>query len=439
LSTNNIELPTTPECLNCGSTITLTLNLNSESESDSFNYCVNLGQIVGQVDVSWEVVSIDPDAEFIVNATYNSNIYTSGVVNSSGFLNFVKDQITTETADIIIQYSGNVVLSVTVSCPDPEELKIIEVVLTNNYEAVQTIHTEYRYVNGAYTSPLQSNLVVFTSGTSNPLVSRYNVTTGSAGSGSFPPQGSVMTLRTNKIFPDNFSFDLLSDKFKYHRTTTLYNNVPVDIQSLLSVATTATPISGGPNTYEANFIVPPSVDGNIIYLIWDLRDSVPTELCYDEVSQGNVCCECNTCFTDCITYTLSNPYPSTQQAIINFPEGDCRAEFPVPIEVTVDVDEVKEVCINFSGIVGNYQVLQGSPIIIATNCGCGCHGTCWEWRVYSVSGSAVVRYIDCSRGLVEQTVVEGDELYLCAQIYTTPVIVAGSGLLENTSACGCGL
>lgn len=439
LSTNEIELPTTPECINCGSTITLTLNYNGESKINFFNYCVNLGQIVGQVDISWEVISIDPDAEFIVNATYNSNTYTSYVVNSSGSFDFVKDQIIPEIVDMTIEYSGNVVLSITVSCPDPEELKIIEVVVTNNYEAGQTIHTEYRYVNGAYTSPLQSNLVVFASGTSNPLVSRYNVATGSAGLGAFPPQGSTMTLRANKIFPDSFSFDPLNDKFKYHRTSTLYNNVPVDIQSLLSVATTATPITGGPNTYQASFTVPPSVDGNIIYLIWDFRDSVPLQLCYDETSQGNVCCECNTCFTDCITYTLSNPYPSTQQAIINFPEGDCRDEFPVPIQVTVDVDEEKEVCINFSGIVGNYQVLQGSPIIIATNCGCDCHDTCWEWRVYSVVGSAVVKYMDCSRGLITETVVEGDELYLCAQIYTTPVIIAGSGLLENTNACGCGL
>jgi len=438
LSTNTIELPSTPECIECGTIRTMTLVGDPSAKVNEFNYCVNLGKSVGEVTVSWEVISISEEGIFNILSTYNNNTTASDNTTISGSFTFPKDVISVDLTDIYILYTGNIVLNVIVSCVDPEFVKVIEVVVTNNYEAGQTIHTEYRYVDGVYTSPLQSALTAFVSGVNNPLVSRYNVSMGNAGTGAFPTGGSTLTMRTNKIVPDSFVFDPLTDRFRYHRTNTLYNNTPGDIQTLIGLSSVATPITGGPNIYQASFTTPPSVDGDTIYLIWDLRDSVPIQLCYDETNSGSVCCECNPCFTDCITYTISNPEPNTQTAVINFPEGNCRDPFPEPYQVPVPVGETVEVCVHYSGIVGNYQVLEGSPIIQATNCGCDCTETCWQWRVFNVVGSAVVRYVKCINNLIiEETVVEGEELYLCAQINTTPVIVAGEGEIEVSQECGC--
>jgi hypothetical protein len=105
-----------------------------------------------------------------------------------------------------------------------------------------------------------------------------------------------MTLQTNQIVPDTFVFNPSSDKFKYARTNTLYPNTTVGINNLLSVASTATPITGVAPTYSASFTVPLSVDGNKLYLIWDFREATSVELCYTPAEtvdpQKDVCCNC---------------------------------------------------------------------------------------------------------------------------------------------------
>jgi hypothetical protein len=293
LCSNDSPIPITPECLSCGMSQSFTISTEISGES-GIDYCVNLGQLIGQSTVTYNVISNVDDASFKVTATYNGHEFTSGIETESGSFTFNKDLISMQevSMNILPLTAGTVILDVTIGCPDYQELTVIEVVLTNNSESGMSIHTQYRYENDGYISPLQSNGVVFVSGTSNPLVSRYNSFTGPTGSGAFPPEGAVLTIQTDKIGSDDYNFNVSTDKFKYARTNTLYPNTSVGINGLLAVATTATPITNSGTIYSSNFTVPAESSGNILYLIWDFRKATPVTLCYSDIDSNDACCNC---------------------------------------------------------------------------------------------------------------------------------------------------
>ncbi len=284
LSGNDIQLPQPIQCLSCG--VSQTFNLTSES----VNYCVNLGAFIGDVDITYTILSIAPASNVTIDANYNSVTYTTGAVTTSGTLTFNKGLNNVNQTDIDISVVGSVVLSVLVSCPDQVILGVVEIVITNNSDAGKTIHTQYRYINGTYTSPLQTNFITFASGTDNPLSSYYNIVTGPQGFGSIPLSGSDVYMYTNKISPDNFDFDISNSQFKYLTTNTLYDNTPGDLSTLLALTSTATPITQSGNVFEASFIAPALDD--YLYLIWDLTASQSIELCYSNVDAQDACCAC---------------------------------------------------------------------------------------------------------------------------------------------------
>ncbi len=290
LSMNNELLPINPQCLSCGVSQTFTLT-NNEEKAKQFNYCVDLGPLVGVTEVSWSFVSIEPGSEISFGVLYNGVYESFGPTDEDGSIFFDKNNISVETVQIYVEYTGNMVVAVLVDCCQSEQLNIVEVVLTNDSEAGQTIHTQYRYTNGTFVGPLLSNLVVFGSGSGTPLVSRYNITSGFVGEGGFPPELSTMRLSTNKIVPDTYDFDIAQDKFKYLRTSVLYDNNNTDIQALLVASSVATPNSGSSPLFYADFIVPASSSGDYLYLVWDLRDAILTSLCYAETALG-ACCDC---------------------------------------------------------------------------------------------------------------------------------------------------
>lgn len=291
LSSNTLELPYNPECLDCGVSQTFTLSTLAE-EIKSTSYCVDLGPVVGLTDVNYSVLSITEGSSFEIVVEYNGVTETTGWVEVDGVITFDKNFVSVETALITINYTGDLLLSVLADCCNAASLTIVQVVLTNDYESGDTVHTEYRYVDGAYVSPLQSSLVTFASGTESPLVSRYNVTTNFVGTGGFPPAGSVMRLISNKFATDTFVFNPAEDEFKYHVSDTLYANNSTDITTLLGLATTATPNAGGGAVNYADFTVPTLE--NYLYLIWDFRQSIPVTLCYSDVDINDVCCNCTT-------------------------------------------------------------------------------------------------------------------------------------------------
>jgi len=289
LSTNDIQLPSNPQCINCG--ISQVFNLSNPTEiAKQTTYCVDLGPTVGLTNVIYGVGAISSGAEFEVVVDYDGNTYTTGFVNTSGTLTFNKNNVSVEIATITINYIGDITLQVTADCCNADSLNIVQIVLTSDYDSGNTVHTQYRFISGEFVSPLQSSFVIFADGTTNPLVSRYNVTTDFVGTGGFPPAGSVMSLISNQFATDTFVFNPANDKFKYLVSDTLYNNTTTDINTLLGLATTATPNSGSGSYNYADFTVPTLKD--YLYLIWDFRKSVSVTLCYSDVDLFDVCCNC---------------------------------------------------------------------------------------------------------------------------------------------------
>ena len=299
LSSNEQAIPSIEECLDCGIIRTFTIE---KTKGDKINYCIDLGFAVGEVVITYNVIAIAPEGEFSIKYDYNGNIGNTGFINTSGSISFNKD--TNAFNSVLIEVSANsqIILEVIVACPATTQLTLVEVVLTNNFEAGQTIHTEYNYTNAPYISPVQSNLVTFVSGSLNPLVSRYNEVTGAQGTAGIPIDGNTMTIATNKIGTDTFNFDDTSDSFKYLRTDTYFENTPGDIATLLTLATTATPLMGGGAYNYANFNVG-SAD-QFLYLIWDFRNATPVDLCFSNKNAEEVCCDCSICGDPCSTWKV---------------------------------------------------------------------------------------------------------------------------------------
>jgi hypothetical protein len=177
---------------------------------------------------------------------------------------------------------------VNAQCPIADEITIINVCVTSAPESGKFIHNEYRYNVGTFTSPLQSNLVTFATGSSSPIVSQFSSLTGAPGTGGFPPAGATMRIASNKIGFDTFVFNLATDKFRFLRTNTLYT--PSNVLSLIAASTNVT-ASGSGNYYSGTFTVPSS--GQYLYLIWDYRDSQQISLCYSNLNDQDACCGCN--------------------------------------------------------------------------------------------------------------------------------------------------
>ena len=289
LSTNDIDIPSSPQCLACGVSQTFTLS-TLPAESKSFEYCVDLGAVIGTSDINYTVETISAGASFEITVDYDGTSYTTGVETTSGTLTFTKDNISVETATITIDYTGDIVLSILAECTVTTSLTIVQVVVTNDFQSGETIQTQYRYVNGTYTSPLQSVGTTFLSSTENPLVSRYSSLTGAVGPGAFPPATSTLSIIANKLSTDTFVFNPATDKFRYLMSNTLYTNTSVNISTLLGLSTIATPNQGGGINNFAQFTVPALQ--NYLYLIWDFRDSVPLTLCYSNTTTIDACCGC---------------------------------------------------------------------------------------------------------------------------------------------------
>ena len=356
LSSNNQLIPTISECLSCGTTQEFVLS-GSEKITE---YCVNLGNLVGDVNIVYNVTSIDPLTEsFELTADYNGTIYTTGTTTTSGTLTINKDSIPVETVDIQISSVGSVVLEVTVNCPEARTITVFEVVLTANVDAGQSIVSQWRYTDGSYTGSLQSNLVIFSSGV-NPIVSRYNSISGPQGAANIPTDGSTVRMISNKAFPTNFDFDTTQNKFRYLRTNTLYNNNSVEINALVAASSIGTTAGGGTYYYAD---VPAGTNDNYLYLIWDFRDSVPTDLCWsgNPLDVDYVCCDCEPCSDPCREWSLQNA--GIGSATVNY--TDCDG---VPQTVVIPEGRTEIIC----GLATvSPSVISGGVIVtISQECGC---------------------------------------------------------------------
>lgn len=286
LSNNNISIPVIENCISCGITQTF-----STTSSKVYNFCVDFGTLVGNVDIAYNIVGSVSDS-FELSSLWDGTSYSSGAQTTSGVLTFNKSKVSVETGDITLNITGSATIELTYACPDADTITIVLIQVNSNSDATgQYITNQYKWTDGTFQSPLHSQNVTFQTGTS-PAVSSYETITGKQGGGVIPSDGTTVTMLSTQVGFDNYNFVLASDKFRYVRSNTLYANTPTDIQSLLGITAVASPILAPINfntSYSANFTMP-SV-GQYLYLVWDYRKSTPIDLCLG-ADLTISCCDC---------------------------------------------------------------------------------------------------------------------------------------------------
>lgn len=408
LSSNNTEIPSLDVCIECGVTRTVTVEAGQ-----SFDFCVDVGALVGEVNIDYNILSVSDTVT--IDAAYNGVNYSTGPVtdNTGSPLVVNKDSVAEDTVGINVTVpSGSATLELTVNCPDAQEITIIQVCYSLNNDAGQFIHNEYRWIDGAFISPLHSTGIELVSGTTTPLISQYDVISGPQGAGIIPADGAIVSIISNKIPPiDDYVFDPTVDELRYLRSNTLYANTPVDMAALMAASQVATPISGGPNTYEATFNMPVNND-QYLYLIYDYRRPTAIELCYDASSLSAACCDC-----------------SAENIIVQ----QCRQDGVVSTEIVNN---------SFGLVVGDFVSLQSDPdcvyevidtttddvtdtIATVRNDITNCLEVCGYYRITNTSPDTqhIFQYNDCegTPEVIEITLGIGEIRNVCLTSFNTPV------------------
>ena len=419
LTNGDIDVPTVDACVECGASKTFTIAGNS-----SLSNCYNLGELVGDVVVTFNVVS---GGDLIVYGTYDGDNYNTGSPAQTGTFTIDKDKVSVTTADFTIQSTSSTdsVVEFTVECPDADELTVIQVCVTSNADAGRFIHNEYRWTDGVYISPLHSTQIEFAAGTSTPLVSQYDTITGLQGGAFIPANGATVSIRSNKIPPiDDFDFDISRDEFKYLRSNTLYSNNPTDIANLIAAANPAVPIVGTSPLFSSDFTMPTT--GNYLYLIYIYDAPTVVDLCYAARSVESSCCGC--------------------VAGENLVVQECRADGVVNTQIVQRTNETRNLTLgDFVELTGYpncaFEVVSNttgattdtivSEITTITNCNQDCNS---YTLVNSTGVNQTALFIDCN-GDLTQIVLDPSETItdVCLRTF----VVDNASISVTKTSCSC--
>ena len=422
--------PSEPEIIECG--LTQTILWTGENDQQ---YIYNLGALVGPVDVTVFVTGYD-GTPIPILGVYNGVNVINDVLNADGAFSFNFDKDVVSEEELFLQFGAvlmtndNVTIEFTVTCPDAPLIDIIQVAVTSNNEAGQLIHDEYRWTDGVFVSALQSEQVVFGGGT-GLIVSQFSQTQAPQGGNLVPANGATIRILSNKIIPDgdDFIFNPLVNKFKYLRTNTVYTNSQASVAALLANPSTldATPIVGGPNTYEALFTMPATTD-NKLYLIWDYRKPTNVDLCYSNVSAFEACCDCdgepvpdaNRFAALCIDAEATPASGQRTEVVIPPTSGVTSGTF---IQITSDPN-----CVYVVGA----ETVNASNAVVSTILPTitDCNEVCSTYTLTGGVGGGTYTYIDCSSTSQSGELTEGSTIQICARQLS----------LTNVTAemdCGC--
>ena len=424
--------PVLPPVINCGVTQTVVW-----TGQNSLQYIYELGVSVGPVDVTIEVSNYGGTPIPILGVYDGVNVIDTDLNANGAFtFNFNKSSVSAE--ELFLQFSSvpatndDVSIEFTVTCPDAPLIDIVQVTVTSDNEAGQLIHNEYRWTDGVFISALQSEQVVFDTGT-GLIVSQFTQTQAQQGGNLVPANGATIRIISNKIVPDgdDFVFNPLSNKFRYLRTNTVYTNSPTSVAALLANPSTqdATPILGGGNTYEALFAMPNTSD-NILYLIWDLRDITNLDLCYSNVSAIEACCDCSGTpvpsanrFADLCIDDEATPASGQQLEVVIPPTSGVTAGTFISI-----VSDPSCVYVVGAETQNNSNAVVNSILPTITDC----TDVCSSYTLTGGAGGGTYDYVDCSSQNQSGELLAGETLLICAKDLS----------LTNVTAemdCGCTL
>ena len=268
LASNDVLLPGETACIECNAIQTFLLTSAGES------YCVELGNEVGNATVSYNVIEASGGDTAVITGTYNNVSTNSGSIGSgsTGSFTINKDSVSISKADIAIALtgSGRFVVQVIVECPLVTDLTMHLVTLSRPEYQKQSIHSQYEWASGNFTSPLSSTPVTFQFGGSAPVVSEWIEFTSAQGSNLVPTNGSDLTLIYNRLANDSYTLRA-EDRFHLLRTATKYTQFQVP--SILGDGALVTVVpSGAQPRYIGDFANFPTTGDNV-YLIWDYSNA----------------------------------------------------------------------------------------------------------------------------------------------------------------------
>jgi hypothetical protein len=276
LSSNNIKLPAEEVVLNCGVKRRLTVTAASP-----VSFTVNLGNLVGVCDIDYDIISFSDPGSITIAEDYTGTS-VSPSTTGTGTLAFAKDSVIDEDVVITLTPASSppggkqtVVLDITVNCPAAQEITLIEFCVSKDNEALKTIHNEYLWTDGSYTSPLNSKQVTFPVGDRNlltPEIVDYTTTVAPQGGAIIPNDGDTLTIRSVKKKGDTYDFDFTAppNRLMFCRSNTLYPGTTAGYNSLiadpnLQVLTVSSPSLG---TVQGDVTIPSSTD-QYMYIIYD--------------------------------------------------------------------------------------------------------------------------------------------------------------------------
>lgn len=290
LGLNDRMLPLEEVCTECG----VTQFFNHTNTTRSF--CFDVGQLVGDVTIDVGVSNFS-GSSFNVAVIYGALTSIVPLSAGSNTITVNKNLVLVDKVTLAFQPStDDAEVEFTVNCPDADDIQIFQICVSDNVNAGEFIHNEYRWVDGDFISPLHQDQIELQTSDVAPIVSQYTFVAGPQGAGIIPADGAIVSVISNKIEPtDTFVFETPPMNFKYLRTSTLYANTPASIQNLLNASTSAGLVddSGAPSTYLSTFTMPSGSSGDYLYLIYDYRTPVSVSLCYSNINNTDACCGCD--------------------------------------------------------------------------------------------------------------------------------------------------
>jgi len=254
------------DTLECGTQITQ----YESSTATTFN--VDLGSAIGTSTITYNV----SQGSAVISVVYASSTVVNQTITGSGTIDFTKSDPETEQCTVTITPT-NATFSLSVGCVIDQSLTVFRIVKnTRNMEGGTATHDSNFIYPGPFSLivPPLTLPVTFLEGP----ISQWHTSTGLAGDGVFPSDGSTVKMRH---IGGGGTVDWEYDRFKYLVSDTLYTADQIDqltplLTTLNDVETSITSIPG--ETYEAEFIYSNPNGYRYLYLVWDYVE--PDIECY---------------------------------------------------------------------------------------------------------------------------------------------------------------
>jgi hypothetical protein len=261
LTMGSEQKPADPLELDCASTFVRTI-------TSAFNYDLNLGSFPGTATIAYTTSS---SIDIVI--VYNGNTYTNNGLTGTGNVTFPvtsTDLETTNIADVTITPASSAQVTITHTCPQPETLEIILVVVNDEGEATETIINRYKH-DGANGNIYNSDLDVFEA----DELTRYEVISGFMGSDVIPDNGDTVILSSLKqagVHTGDFN-DCNSLGYLVSAAGSLTVQNIIDQATYPSV--TGQTLSNGDEENTVSFTFNRNNTSEKLYLIWNYIDQLP--------------------------------------------------------------------------------------------------------------------------------------------------------------------